>query len=133
MAKLNEVRARRVPITLNDGVERTMNFTLNALAELEDAYGSVEAAFKAVEANSIKAVRKVLWAGLMHENDKETGQPLSEQAVGNLIDIQYMQELMGTMNEALVNDLPNQDTAKKGPALLEQLPVEERKDIDPNS
>ena len=130
MAKAKDVRDKVVPITLSDGVERTLKFTLNALAELEDAYGSVDEAFKKLESNSIKAVRKILWAGLLHEGDP----PLTETEVGNLIDIVYMQELMGTMNEALAQNMPTQEAA--GPKLLEANEAEqteERTDIDPNS
>ena len=51
--------------------------------------------------NSIKAVRCILWAGLIHEDPD-----LTEQQVGNLIDIQYMQELMASLGEAFDADMP---------------------------
>lgn len=101
MARVKDVKSKPVKITLRDGVEREIRFTLNAMAELEDKYGSVEAAFKALEKNSIKAVRFVLWAGLMHEDPE-----LTEMQVGNLIDTTYMQELMGSVNTAFNGDMP---------------------------
>lgn len=101
MSSLIDAKAKTTKITLNDGVERELRFTLNAMAEMEDRYGSVDAAFEALESNSIKAVRFVLWAGLMH-----TDEGLTETQVGNLIDIQLMNEIMDTMNEAFSNDLP---------------------------
>ena len=101
MANLTDVKSKAVKITLTDGVERTIKFTLNAMAELEDRYGSVEEAFKQLDNNSIKAVRCILWAGLIHEDPD-----LTEQQVGNLIDIQYMQELMESLGTAFDADMP---------------------------
>ena len=101
MANVKDVKSKAVKITLTDGVERTIKFTLNAMAELEDRYGSVEEAFKQLDNNSIKDVRCILWAGLIHEDPD-----LTEQQVGNLIDIQYMQELMASLGDAFDADMP---------------------------
>ena len=101
MSNVKDVKSKDIKITLNDGVERTIKFTLNALAEREDRYGSVDEAFKQLDNNSIKAVRCILWAGLIHEDPE-----LTEQQVGNLIDIQYMQELMASLNDAFDSDMP---------------------------
>ena len=102
MSNLKDARAKAIKITLSDGVEREVRFTLNAMAELEDRYGSVEAAFDALEKNSMKAVRCVLWAGLLH-----TEEGLSEQQVGNLIDVTCMNDLMKSMNEAFDTAMPD--------------------------
>ena len=104
MSNVKDVKSKDIKITLNDGVERTIKFTLNALAELEDRYGSVDEAFKQLDNNSIKAVRCVLWAGLIHEDPE-----LTEQQVGNLIDIQYMQELMSSLNDAFDSNMPESE------------------------
>lgn len=105
MANVKDVKSAAVKITLTDGVERTIKFTLNAMAELEDRYGSVEEAFKQLDNGSIKAVRCILWAGLIHEDPD-----LTEQQVGNLIDLQYLQELMSSIGEAFDNDMPNEQS-----------------------
>ena len=105
MANLKDVRRNKISITLNDGIERELKFDLNAMAELEDAYGSVDKAFEALERNnSVKALRKVIWAGLLHEE-----KPLDEKQVGKLVDIQYMQELVDSLNDAMTADLPDKD------------------------
>ena len=103
MSNLRDVKSKKTSITLSDGVERELKFTLNALAEMEDRYGSVDAAFKALEANSIKAVRLVLWAGLLH-----TEEGLTEQQVGNLIDVQCMENIMSSIGTAMKNDMPEE-------------------------
>lgn len=103
MANLRDVKSKAVKITLSDGIERTIRFTLNAMAELEERYGSVDEAFAQLDKNSIKALRCILWAGLMHEDSG-----LTEQQVGDLIDIQYLQELMGSVGEAIASDMPSE-------------------------
>lgn len=111
MSNLNAAKPRVKTITLNDGVEREIKFTLNAMAELEDRYGSVENAFKALESNSIKAARCILWAGLLHNDEG-----LTEQQVGNLIDLDILNEVMESMTDAMGNDMPDK---KEG---AQQLP-----------
>lgn len=101
MSNIKDVKSKGTPITLCDGVERELKFTLNALAEMEERYGSVDEAFKALDAGSIKAVRFVLWAGLMH-----TDENLTERQVGNLIDTQCMATIMEQLNAAFDNDMP---------------------------
>lgn len=101
MSNLKDAKAKNVKITLSDGVERELRFTLNAMAELEDRYGSIDAAFKALDNNSMKAVRLILWAGLQH-----TDEGLTEQQVGNLIDMQCMQEIVASMSEAFGTAMP---------------------------
>ncbi len=101
MANLENVRTKATKITLCDGVEREMRFTLNAMAEMEDRYGSVEKAFEALEANSIKAVRFVIWAGLL-----DSGEGLTEQQVGSLIDVQCMEDIIAGIHGAMAADMP---------------------------
>lgn len=101
MSNVADVKSKTIKIALSDGVQRTVRFTLNALAELEDRYGSVQNAFDKLEKeNSMKALRCILWAGFLHESPD-----LTEQEVGNLIDVAYMQELVGSLNVALEQDL----------------------------
>ena len=109
MANVNDVKDKITKITLKDGVEREIRFTLNALAELEDKYGSVDAAFEALDNGSIKAVRFILWAGLIDDDPS-----LTELQVGSLIDTQYIQELMGTLGDAFQADLPQADEEASG-------------------
>lgn len=101
MSNIKDVKSKKKTITLLDGVERTIKFDLNAMAELEDKYGSVDAAFEMLDKNSIKALRFILWAGLVHEDEN-----LTERQVGSLIDMQYMSELMETLGDAFEGDMP---------------------------
>lgn len=105
MSNVAKVKGKAIKLTLNDGIERNLKYTLNALAELEDRYGNVQAAFDKLEKeNSMKALRCILWAGLLHESPD-----LTELEVGNLIDIEYMQELTSTLDKALDQDVGTAD------------------------
>lgn len=101
MSNLIDAKPRVKTITLNDGVEREIRFTLNALAELEDKFGSVDAAFAELDKGSVKAVRFVLWAGL-----SDTDEGLTEQQVGRLIDLGLINDIMEQLGNALHEDLP---------------------------
>lgn len=103
MSNLREAKPRVKTITLKDGVEREICFTLNAMAEMEDKYGSVDAAFKKLDEGSVKAARFILWAGLMHSDEN-----LTEQQVGNLIDLDLLSDIMDSVSAALGEDMPQE-------------------------
>ncbi len=101
MSNVRDVKPRVKTVTLNDGVERELRFTLNAMAELEDKFGSIDAAFKALEDGSIKAARFILWAGLLHGDET-----LTEKQVGDLIDMSSLGIIMNGMTDAITEDMP---------------------------
>lgn len=102
MSNVRDAKPRVKTITLKDGVEREIRFTLNAMAEMEDRYGSVDAAFKKLDEGSIKAARFIMWAGFLHLEDES----LTEQRVGNLIDLDLLNEIMESMAAAMGEDMP---------------------------
>lgn len=106
MSNLRDAKPRVKTITLNDGVEREICFTLNAMAELEERYGSVDAAFAALNTGSVKAVRCLLWAGMI-----DTDENLTEQQVGKLIDIDCLNRIMDDLNAAMEEDMPIEATS----------------------
>ena len=59
-----------------------MNFDLNAMAELEDIFGTLQIAIAELKKKKLKAVRSFLYAVL-----KSTDESLSEFEVGKLIDM----------------------------------------------
>lgn len=113
MSNVKDAKKRVKTITLRDGVEREISFTLNAMAEIEDKYGSVDAGFAKLDEGSIKAARFIMWAGLLH-----TGEGLSEQQVGDLIDMECLGKIMKDMADALGDDMPDKaDGDEAAPAL----------------
>lgn len=102
MANVKKVKRKPTEIELGDGVVRTIKYTLNSFAEMEDRYGDVDAAIEKMSAGSVKAIRLILWAGLLHNDEK-----LTEEQVGSLIELDDIQYLSDKMNEAMDADLPD--------------------------
>lgn len=101
MAKISKLRKAPVKIDIGDGVDRTLRYTLNAFALMEEKYGSIDKAMEVMEEGSIKAIRYALWAGLVHEDEG-----ITEMYVGNQIDLADLEGLADKMNKAMMGDLP---------------------------
>lgn len=98
------VRQKATGITLKDGNTYELQFTLNAMAELEEKYGSVEKAFTAMDSGSFKAIRCILWAGMLEQHPE-----LTEMQVGSMVDLSDLVNLTKTLNEAATNDTPAEE------------------------
>lgn len=101
MSKAKDVRPKPVKIQLDKA--RTLVYDLNAFVALEDLYGDVDKALAEFEKGSIKALRAVLWAGLVHEDESLT--PLNAGSFIGMADIERVSEAMlialeGSMPEA---------------------------------
>lgn len=81
-------------VKINLDKERTLRFTLNSLAELEDAFGVPLSKLGEIELG-IKSIRTMLWAGLIHEDDA-----LTERQVGNFVDFDNLEEVQKKVTEA---------------------------------
>lgn len=93
------VRLKKVKVTLDK--DRVLLFDLNAFIELEEKFGTVDKALQALSDGSIKALRALLWAGLLHEDEN-----LTEKTVGALIGLGDLQEVAQAINEAVMSALP---------------------------
>lgn len=76
-----DLQAQSTTIELK-GKKYDMNFDLNAMAELEDIFGSLQVAIAELKKKKLKAVRSFLYAVL-----KSTDESLTEFEVGRLIDM----------------------------------------------
>lgn len=119
MANVDLVKRKPVTIVLSDGKERHLKYTLNALVEIEDKYGTVDAGFELLDKGSIKAARFILWAGLIHEDPE-----LTEVEVGSLMDMAYMQELMQTMGSAMKSDVAAPENGNESSSPVAVVTVE---------
>ena len=99
---LNDIREITVPIELDR--PRGLKFDLNAFAELEDKFGSMDAAFQAMQKGSLKAARTLLWAGLLHEDET-----LTERKVGGLVTLANLSGIMDSITSALTAAMPDVD------------------------
>jgi len=89
---------------------RRLRYDLNALCELEDRFNKpIMELLKDVGQNmSIKLVRTLVWAGLIHE-DKD----LTEAQVGEMIDLSNIIEVQEKLTEALSTSFSGKNP--KGP------------------
>ena len=110
---LKDIRNGSVPITLDK--PRHIRFDLNALVEIEEAYGSMDNAFAAMKSGSMKAVRTMLWAGLIHEDEE-----LTLRDAGRMVTPLNVNDLSDALSEALSGSLPEDEDTPN----LEVLPTD---------
>ena len=103
MAKASLIKDSASTIKLDK--VRTLVYDMNAFIEMEDRYGSVDEAMKALDGGSIKAIRFILWIGLVHADDT-----LTEKQVGSLIKLNQLEEVANAVAAALEKDLPVEDS-----------------------
>lgn len=123
--KLNDIRGGYYPIGVfpegNDtdgkprGEERYVRYDLNAFAEMERIYGSMDAANAALTKGSMTDVRRILWLGLIHDQavlDEITGEPikykLTMYEVGKWLTPTNMKLVMEKLNVAISGSVPTE-------------------------
>lgn len=118
---LNAVRPGFYHIGNYGGAERFVRYDLNAFAEMERLYGSMEAANEALTKGSMTDVRRILWLGLIHDQavlDEITGEPikynLTVYEVGKWITPTNMKDIMNKLNSAIAGSVPEEELNKAG-------------------
>lgn len=81
-----------IPIELDK--ERNLRYDMNALAEIEDGLG-IELSELADVKMTMKSVRLILWAGLIHEDEQ-----LTQRDVGSMVDMANMSYVQEKIAEA---------------------------------
>lgn len=84
--------------------ERHLIFDLNAFCDLEDRYGTIEKALNEMQKGSIKAIRYMLYLGLLNEDDS-----LTENKVGKLIKLDNLGIVMEALKNAINVSMPKAD------------------------
>lgn len=120
MSNVSAVKNTKRTVDLGDGVEREVILSLNAMADLEEKYGSIEAAFAKVQEGSVAAIRYLLWCILVPDGDED----LTEKDVGKLIRIDNLSEIMGNLMDVLEEQMPDGSTGpnQAAPTNVVQLP-----------
>lgn len=97
------------------GQARYVRYDLNAFAEMERMYGSMDAANAALTKGSMADVRRILWLGLIHDQavlDEITGEPikynLTVYEVGQWITPANMKDIMQKLNAAISDSVPEE-------------------------
>lgn len=120
MSNAKDIKINKFPITIN-GKDRNLVFDMNAFIEIEDQYGDIDKCMEAVEKGSIKALRLLLWAGLIHDDPT-----LTPQAVGQMIDMGGIQEMSQIIFAGMMPNMPQPTTPVENKALNVEA-------IDPNA
>ena len=120
MSNVSAVKNTKRTVDLGDGVEREVILSLNAMADLEEKYGSIEAAFAKVQEGSVAAIRYLLWCILVPDGDED----LTEKEVGKLIRIDNLSEIMSNLMDVLEEQMPDGSTGpnQAAPTNVVQLP-----------
>jgi hypothetical protein len=96
------------PINIDLDKPRKIIYDMNAFVALEEEFGTIDDAMKALTKNSIKAFRTFLWAGLLADAE-DNGEELTVKQVGHFIDISNLQEFADKINSAVTSALPESD------------------------
>lgn len=118
MANVRNVKIKSVEIELDK--KRNLLFDLNAFAELEEHYGNIDEAMTALEQGSMKALRAILWAGLIHEDES-----LTPRQVGSLLGLGDLEYLSKQIGGALGDSLPKEENGKKTKKAVKPKKVEQ--------
>lgn len=102
MSNVADVKPKKRTVDLGDGVEREVVLSLNAMAELEDKYGSIDNAFEKIKKGSIATIRFLLWCVLVPDGDTD----LTEREIGRLIKLDNIKEIMTSVMDALEEQMP---------------------------
>lgn len=116
MSKVKAIREsfnEEVKINLG-GKERTLKFDLNAFAELENRFGSVQKAMEEMKSGGMKAIKIIVWAGLIHAEaviDEESGEPMkyniSPYQVGSWLMPGLLAEVSEKLSKAIMQSMPD--------------------------
>lgn len=114
MSNVKSVHPDKHTIDLGDGIEREISFSLNAMADLENKYGTVEAAFNKVQEGNVSAIRFLLWC-LLNNGTEE----ITEREIGRVINLNNLSDLMSSVMDYLEEAMPVDD-AKNLPGPIQQ-------------
>ena len=90
------------------GKQYEMNFDLNAMAELEDIFGSLQVAISELKKKKLKAVRSFLYAVL-----KSSDKNLTEFEVGKLIDMNNFTSIEKAITKLINNAFEEDESDEK--------------------
>ena len=111
--KANELRVKLHTIKLKDGYHNIV-FDMNVLAEIEEAYGSVQTGVDAFNAKPIKAIIIFVWAFLKQE---EKYFDATQKDIGKLLltNEKALKEYIEIIQKAIEEAMPNAEENEESP------------------
>lgn len=116
VSNLHEIRQKEGKYFIGEygGKERYICFDLNAFAEIEERFGSMDKAQERLSSGSMKDIRTVMWLGLIWDEaeiDPATGEPtkynLSEYQVGSWLNTSNLGDVVTQLQAAMSGALPD--------------------------
>ena len=108
MSDLKTVRNTKIQLEIG-GKLRSLHYDLNAFAELEEAFGNLSEITEKLTNPAIKDLRKLLWAGFIHEDEK-----LKEKEVGSWFTFTDIKLITDKITDALFAAIPVDETKDVG-------------------
>lgn len=132
MSNLEDVRTKEIAIELG-GKLRHFKYDLNALAALEEGYGTINDALRKLQGEldrdedgkvimtkdadgnevpqrkfSLRLLRTFVWAGLLHEDES-----LTERDVGAMLNMKSLGDVMPKITDAIEASMPQLTNEEK--------------------
>jgi hypothetical protein len=104
MSNLNDVRELKTEVTTINGDKMYLFYDMNAFAEIEEKYKTLDKAFEALSSGRVKPLIEILRIGLSHDNEN-----ITTKEVGKLFVM--ASDVVAKMTTAIVNALPKKDKA----------------------
>jgi hypothetical protein len=121
-----------------EGKARYIRFDLNAFAEMEHFYGSMDDANAALKKGSMIEIRRILWLGLIWDEavlDEITGEPIrykiNAYQVGRWLTANNMQSVIEQLMKSINGSLPQAEEIT--PEVVLNTSATEAAGKDPNS
>jgi hypothetical protein len=97
-------KIKRPPVEIELDKKRTLKYTLYSFALMEAKYGSVDKAMEEMQKGRIATIIFMLYVGLIHED-----KTLTEEYVGELVDVRDVEEVAAKMSEIMGVDMPEKN------------------------
>lgn len=97
----SDIRVQKFPVQMDK--KRNLCYDMNAFAEIEEKFGSVQEGLEQLSKQQFKAVRFLLWVGLIHEDET-----LTERQVGAMFSLDTLSDVINVMMDAIIAALPKQ-------------------------
>lgn len=102
--KGKELKQQYEVLTLKDGNDYKIEFTLNALCEIEEIFGDIQEVYKIFNNFNLKALRGILYCGLIeHQPD------ITERLTGSLFDMASMNATVEVLTKAFTKAFPSEE------------------------
>lgn len=102
--KGKELKQQSESMILKDGNEYKIEFSLNALCEIEEIFGDISEVYKIFNNFNLKALRGLLYCGLVEHHPEMT-----ERKAGSLFDMASMNETVDVLTKAFSKAFPEAD------------------------